>query len=166
MAFADRFWAKVEQSNDCWEWRGARGAEGYGQMRLAKRGAGSSVRAHRVAWELRNGAVPDGLSVLHSCDNRGCVRPDHLFLGTRADNNRDRDLKGRAAKGARHGTHTTPESYRGERQWRAKLTSDDVLRIRSRFAGGATKLGLSREFGVSRRTVRSILSGENWGWLS
>lgn len=91
---ADRFWSKVDTDGDCWEWQAAKNPKGYGFFGLGRRGDGHAL-AHRVAYELTTGSIPDGLCVLHKCDNPGCVRPDHLWLGTRADNNRDMIGKGR-----------------------------------------------------------------------
>ena len=85
-----RFWAKVRKSDGCWLWQ-ASTSVGYGQINIG----GRPQRAHRVAWELTFGGIPDGLWVLHRCDTRLCVRPGHLFLGTVTDNNRDMFAKGR-----------------------------------------------------------------------
>ena len=157
MALAD-FWNRVDKTPSCWIWRGALGSDGYGAIQIAMR----SKKTHRVSWEMAHGAIPDGMCVLHQCDNRACVKPGHLFLGTRLDNNRDRVLKGRSASGDRHGTHTHPEVFRGTRVHTAKLTEEQVRLIRS---SSGTQVGLAERFGVSRRTIRSIRDGSKWGWL-
>lgn len=92
----DRFWSKVAvvPGDGCWEWiAGLKGNNGYGDFSL---GVGRNIGAHRFAWAITNGPIGDGLFVCHRCDNRKCVRPDHLFLGTAGDNNRDMFAKGRA----------------------------------------------------------------------
>lgn len=86
-----RFWQRVEKTDGCWRWTGPLHAFGYG---LIWRG-GNNVGAHRISWEIHVGPIPDGLFVLHRCDNPPCVRPDHLFLGTQADNIHDMVAKGR-----------------------------------------------------------------------
>lgn len=96
---ADRFWEKVRRSDGCWEWTGALDHKEYGII-----GGSPEKQAHRCAWALYYGAVPEGKLVLHRCDNRKCVRPDHLFLGVAQDNTDDMILKGRNATGDRHWT--------------------------------------------------------------
>lgn len=90
MTLEQRFWAQIEKTDSCWNWTGARNPR-YGMIKRD----GRRVGAHRVSWELANGAIPQGLWVLHRCDNPRCVRPDHLFLGNRLDNMRDMGAKGR-----------------------------------------------------------------------
>lgn len=87
-----RFWSRVTRGDGCWEYQGALLLNGYGTVRLE---ASTHMLAHRYSWVLANGAIPEGLKVLHHCDNRRCVRPDHLFLGTLSDNTRDCIAKGR-----------------------------------------------------------------------
>lgn len=150
------FWARVSRSASmkCWEWQGSLNGDGYGLVKVSHRDTDGFVvkwycdKAHRVSWRLENGDIPDGTSVLHRCDNRRCVNPSHLFLGTLADNMTDRNAKGRQAARERHP--------------RAKLTQSEVSEIRNARQAGETQVSLASRFCVSRRTIRSILDGQTW----
>lgn len=87
-----RFWAKVDKTDGCWLWTASTTAKGYGQLQVRP---GVMSSAHRYSYTIHNGVIPDGLHILHTCDNPRCVRPDHLFLGTNKDNSRDMVAKGR-----------------------------------------------------------------------
>jgi hypothetical protein len=103
-----------EALGKCDLWTRARNREGYGEVWHD----GRLYRAHRLAWELSNGPIPEGLLVLHKCDTPACVNVEHLFIGTHTDNMADRKRKGRQARGEQHGSRTHPESVRrGERHW-------------------------------------------------
>ncbi len=147
----DRFWRKVRKTETCWLWTGMiHRAHGYGQLSrgAAERGL---VYAHRASWEIHNGPVPARMCVLHKCDVRRCVRPDHLALGTPGDNMRSKVQKGPGRR------------VRGEQQWQAKLTVADVREIRAHFiAGHYTLAALAKKFGVSVPTVQQIVKGRTW----
>ncbi len=148
---AERFWPKVNigPQDQCWEWQAAMGTDGYGRL-------GHNMRTHRLAWELTYGAIPDGLWVLHHCDNRACVNPDHLFLGTALDNTRDMIAKGR---------QKIVPGLKGERNPTSKLTLEQVREIRERYARGENQRALGREFGVSKSLIGNIVRGEAWKGL-
>jgi hypothetical protein len=145
--FIDRFWLQVEKSDTCWLWRGSALSNGYGQIAHNRR----HRLAHRVAWELAYGPIPDGLWVLHHCDTPRCVRPDHLFVGTHQDNNDDKVRKGRQA--------------RGETGGRAVLNTQqvrDAYRLRQE---GLTYKAIAAIFGVDPTTIYAALRGPNWRHL-
>ncbi len=147
VAVSERFWAKVDKTGECWEWKGYRTSDGYGRFMLG----GKSRHAPRVAYELAFSPLPEGTLVCHRCDNPGCVRPEHLFEGTQQDNMRDMASKGR---GARLG---------GARNPRAKLDWAQVGQIRERYAqGGITQSALARLYGVSAAAIRFIVTGRTW----
>jgi hypothetical protein len=140
-----RFWSKVAPARSgCWEWTASRHSGGYGQFRFG----GTMVLAHRHAWELTSGLIPDGLSVCHTCDNPICVNPAHLFLGTHADNSADMVQKDRSTFGARNST--------------TRLTDDDVRTIRRLAADGETQRQIAKRFGVGQQTINALLLGRTW----
>lgn len=160
---SERFWASVDRGGTCWERRGRdRVGSGYGRVRFD----GRRQLAHRVAWQLTNGAIPPGLVVCHHCDNPRCVRPDHLFLGTLNDNMQDAKLKGRLVhkRGAEHWTKKSPNLIpRGEAKPRAKLSESKVRAIRARVATGESQRSVARDVGVSSAAVSAIINHKLWG---
>ncbi len=118
----ERFHSRTTRGEGCWSWQGYVGAKGYGLYELH----GVSMQAHRAAWIIANGPIPKGMCVCHECDNPRCVRPDHLWLGTNAENTRDRDIKGRCRAGAHlsarthcaNGHEYTPENTRTTKGYR------------------------------------------------
>jgi hypothetical protein len=140
---SERFWQKVKRTAGCWVWVGCRATRGYGQFRVN----GRNEQAHRVAWLITNGPIRDGLCVLHKCDNRECVRPDHLFLGTNADNTADMMAKGRG------------KALTGERHPRAKLSWEKVCHIR---CDDRPLSQIARDYAVNQKTIRQIKAGRTW----
>lgn len=158
-----RFWMGVQKSDGCWLWTKAT-SSGYGVL-----GAGGShekgarmVYAHRLSWELHNGPIPDGLWVLHHCDNPPCVNPAHLFIGNQGDNMRDMFSKGRSW------VQRTPErAAKGERNGACKLTEEQVREVlRVRANGPINMAAHARRLGVTPRVVKLILTGEAWRHVS
>ena len=126
--------------DDCWEWQGIQ-QRGYGRFGQRK--------AHRIAWELRNGPIPEGAFLLHSCDNGVCINPAHLREGDAYDNAQDAKARKRTAAGAKNG--------------RSKLTVEDAVKIRAARRAGVPVSELVLEYGVSQPTINNILSGRRWG---
>lgn len=147
-----RFWKSVEKTDSgCWLWTGTTTVDGYGHFSVGSRSDGSRrmVRAHRVAWRLAHGKIPDGYLVLHKCDRPACVNPAHLFLGTHIENMADMRKKGR--------------SLNGRRNPNAKLTEDQVREIRHRYmSGGTTQKKLAAAYGVNQSMISKIVRGDNW----
>jgi hypothetical protein len=152
----ERFWEKVNRDGPisrlelgpCWVWTNATNGH-YGKIGVE----GRPVSVHRVSWELHYGPVPEGLLVLHHCDEQLCVKPDHLFLGTHRDNTQDMVQKGR--------DRFPPPFPRGEAHYAARLTRAQVIEIRSRYPA-ETQLQLAQVFGVGRSTIGGIVRGDNW----
>lgn len=143
---ADRFWEKVDKSGECWTWTAARYKNGYGIF-VAKKGQ-SPEGAHRVAYRLAFGAIPDGLQVLHRCDNRLCVRPDHLFAGTQKENMADMRAKGR--------WNYSPRNQSGENNPNAILSDAQVAAMLGEIAAGGGPISVARKYGISYKTLWAI----------
>ena len=152
---AARFWSKVDRCghDDCWPWLGTKKmpnniGEQYGTFGVSENGNRTEYRAHRLAYMLAVGEVPDGILVMHTCDTPLCVNPNHLELGTNADNMADRDAKGRVAK--------------GEGSGKSKLRAHQVRRIRRSRRSNSE---LASEYGVHSTTILNIRRGRLWGHL-
>ena len=154
---AERFWSRVARGkrSACWLWRGATRGRGYGRVSWGRR----TRSAHRVAYELTHGPIPDGKLVCHRCDNPPCCNPAHLYLDTHAGNTADTW----ARKRGRSGAQVHPERLRrGERHPNAKLTADAVLAIRAQHAVGRATSHLAATYGVSTDAIRAIVSRRLW----
>jgi hypothetical protein len=145
----EHFWSRVDRSGDgCWLWQGTIGNRGYGRTSYQNR----TIGAHRLAWIYARGHIPDGQVVCHRCDNPPCVRPDHLFLGTFADNSADMVRKGRAVNGPKGVTHPF-----------AKFTEDQVREIRRRYASADVSTHqLAREYGVGAMTIWRVATHRSY----
>jgi hypothetical protein len=145
LSLKQRVLEKIKSSANlkCWEWTGGKDADGYGVFSFQ----GYTKRAHRASYEAHHGPIPSDMVVCHRCDNASCVNPNHLFLGSHADNMADRGAKGRQA--------------RGETQGCAKLTEAQVIEIRSRRSEPQREL--AKIFGVSQGQIYNVRSGKHWG---
>lgn len=154
LTLEDRFWLKVNKTDTCWLWTGARKESGHGVIGLGKREQGL-VRAHRLSWTIHNGNIPKGMLVCHKCDNPPCVNPDHLFLGSQLDNVRDCIQKGRKID---------PPYKFGEGIGNHKLSEKEVLEIRE-LGNWFTQRELGKIYKVTHCTVGYILRRKIWKHL-
>lgn len=138
---------KVNPETGCWEWTAYRMKEGYGVLGI--RGHYTD-RAHRFSYKRFRGPIPPGMLVCHTCDNPPCVNPEHLFLGTNADNVADRERKGRGRRAI------------GSLAGHAKLNERKVLRIKQRLAAGANQSAVARQYGVDQCAINHIARGRTW----
>ena len=148
----ERFWRKVNigKEDECWLWKVGKDKYGYGTFNVNY----EIFLAHRIAYELTCGSIPDGLCVLHKCDNPPCCNPAHLFLGTRADNNKDKKEKGRAPRSM---------GRKGEANSMAKLTIIEVKAIREEYAmKNVTQATLARKYDVYQGTIQKIVTRKHW----
>lgn len=140
----DRFWSQVDKSGNCWLWLGLKSKKRYGRFFHD----GFRWQAHRFAYAITYGECPSHLFVCHKCDNPSCVNPDHLFLGTHTDNEADKQSKGRVPK--------------GENAGRAKITTEDVIRIAALYKSGTPITDIAAQYSIARQTVSDILKGKSW----
>ncbi len=156
----ERFWKKVNKTNDCWLWTASNNYQ-YGTLNIKNK----ICKAHRLSWELHYGKIPDELHVLHHCDIPLCVNPDHLFLGSHQDNMKDMIEKGRETfKKGFDIKKVCPNlviNNKGERNGRSKLTEKDVLEIR-KLSSLMTHVKLAKIFKMSPVTISEIVNNKSW----
>ncbi len=166
MAFMDRyFWLHVDKNSGdgCWIWGGLMFPSGYGRLCFKQEDSWRSFLAHRVSYELNIGPIGEGLVICHTCDNRACVRPDHLYAASQKQNMRDMVRKGRGIKSENSTFGRHPELVQGEAHHAAVLTEVQVKEIRTRYADGMTPCRqLSEEYGVTMTQIRRIATGKVW----
>ena len=149
LTIQERFLAKVNipaNQKECWEWTASKNKDGYGFFRASK-----FSRAHRVAYELFVGDIPEEMVVAHKCDNPSCVNPSHLWVCQQIDNIRDRDGKERTG--------------RGEKNRHAKLQDKDAIQIKEMIANGKTNTEIAKIFKIDRSVVSKIRHGKVWAFL-
>jgi len=151
----ERFWNYVNRkgSNQCWEWGAGLFVGGYGQFRVGKK----KMKAHRFAYILTYGEIPKGKIICHTCDNRRCVNPKHLFLATHKINSVDRELKGRGAFNLK----AQPGEFNGS----SKLKNEQVLQIRQLYQYNLSYKQLAKLFNISSSQIANIVKGRSWKCL-
>lgn len=144
----ERFFRKVDKTEKCWVWIGNTSRNGYGSIQSGGKGS-PTLSAHRLSYEMHKGQIPDGLVVMHSCDNPSCVNPDHLSVGTFKENTHDMIAKGRKRTVAPKGTSNG----------KAKLNDDLVRYIRQSDKNAAS---IARELRLSENCIRGVRTGRTW----
>lgn len=149
----------IDADTGCWDWMGCRFVSGYGQIINNRK----KLLTHRVSYEQHRGPIPAGMCVCHTCDNRACINPKHLFLGTNAENVADKVAKGRQAVGAKITANRRNTGARGTESGNAKLTDADVISIRA--ANGVLQRELAARYGVDQSQISNIRAGKRWPHL-
>lgn len=155
--------SRLAEQSGCHLWLGGLDKDGYGQTHYK----GKNIRAHRIAYLLLLGPIPDGLVVMHECDTPACINPAHLKLGTNKENNDDKISKGRGrvACGDQHYLRIDPSTRAGEKAAGSKLKEGDVQSIRAKLKAGLPQADIAREFAVSRPCISAIAIGRTWSHL-
>ena len=143
---------KIDEDTGCWVWLGAKTQRGYGQIGRKIEGKQTIIMAHRASYAAFKGVIPTGINVCHECDNPPCINPDHLFLGTQADNLQDAAHKGRIE--------------RGSQKHNAVLIEGQVLKIKHALANGVSQAQLAQDYSVSPNVIFRINAGMTWKHLT
>lgn len=153
MSFYDKFFSRIRVKKGCWEWTGNKYVGGYGQYSSGYR----KYQAHRLMWTCQNGEIPSGAVVMHNCDNKLCVRPSHLILGSQKENMRD------MIKKKRDRFYFKLNPPHGERNSNSKLSENDVIEIRRTFASGSiSREAICRKYGIKNSNVSNIVNRASW----
>jgi HNH endonuclease len=161
---------KTKIINECWEWQGSVTNAGYGKIRSGNK----HLATHRLSYELFKGEIPEGKLVCHSCDNKLCVNPDHLWLGSQKENIQDAKKKGILPKqfGRKHSEETLKKlkfrkrpDKRGEKHHLRKLKNDDVFKIRELLEQGLTQTEISKIYEVSSSVISNIKRKKSWSHI-
>lgn len=157
-----RFWKKVifRSDSECWDWAAGKDKDGYAVFNVAfkTRGVG-----HRFSYALHKGEIPDGMLIMHSCDNPPCCNPDHLSKGDVKANTEDKIKKNRQCKGENHYCFKNPELVQGENNGESKLKKSEVLLIRKEFSNGASRVSISKKHNkVSYSIICRIIKRKSW----
>lgn len=162
------FWSHVDKTRgrgpngDCWIWVGSIDKSKRGGYGLC-RNDGRIQKAHRASWYIASGSIPENLQVLHHCDVRNCVNPDHLFLGTNQDNVDDKLSKGRHHRGELASSYANP--VRGEENWNAKFSDEQILEMRRLYSDGVKIMEIADKYIAKRHVVSMIVHGDRWAHL-
>lgn len=153
-AMQNAFWARVKLQAGCWLWLGFT-KNGYGRFAIQ----GTQVYAHRLSYAYWYGVDPGELSVCHHCDNPPCTNPEHHFLGTQAENNADRDMKGR------NGSTRGKTFIRGEQMGAAKLSEENAKEIIELHKAGVRQKEIAERFGLAQCSISHLINGKRWKHL-
>jgi hypothetical protein len=159
----DRFWRCMDKGteSECWIWKIALCQRGYGKFQVGRK----TIRANRFAIVASGREIPDGMFSCHKCDNPPCCNPNHLFIGSPADNQMDMVLKGRSLKGDKNPSRIHPELYRGENNHAHQLTDEIVSKLRENPPIGANMNSEALKYAVSASVLRGAILGSTWKHL-